>query len=314
MSPFFQHPQALVETERVGARTRVWAFAHVLPGAAIGEDCNICDHVFIENDVTVGDRVTVKCGVQLWDGVRLEDDVFVGPNVTFTNDPMPRSQKHLAAFPVTLVRRGASLGANATILPGVTIGQYAMVGAGSVVARSVPPYAVVVGNPAHIVRYVDQTDDGEPSRAPRPRVASLDLDLRVRGVRLFHAPIVKDLRGNLSARESGKGLPFVPARVFAVFDVPSREVRGEHAHRVCEQLLVCLRGSVSVVADDGDTRQEIELATPELGLYLPPMVWGVQYKYSADALLLVYASHPYDPDDYIRSYDEFVRLLRERTR
>lgn len=312
MSQFFQHPQALVETDRIGARTRVWAFAHVLPGAVIGEDCNVCDHVFVENDVTVGDRVTIKCGVQLWDGVRLEDDVFVGPNVTFTNDPMPRSRAYPEKFGQTLVRRGASIGANATILPGLTIGQYAMVGAGAVVTRSVPPYAVVVGNPAQIVRYVDKVEgDAEARRAPLPTTASVDLDVRVRGVRLYHAPTIKDLRGNLSAREAGKGLPFAPARCFVVFDVPSREVRGEHAHRVCEQLLVCLRGSVSVVCDDGDNRQEITLDSPELGLYLPPMVWGVQYKYSADALLQVFASHPYDPADYIRSYDEFVRLLKD---
>jgi len=129
MTKHFQHAQALVESTSIGAGTRVWAFAHVLPGAVIGSDCNICDHVFIENKVTVGDRVTIKCGVQLWDGVTVEDDVFIGPNVTFTNDPTPRSRQHLEAYPETVVRSGASIGANATILPGLTIGQSAMVGA-----------------------------------------------------------------------------------------------------------------------------------------------------------------------------------------
>jgi UDP-2-acetamido-3-amino-2,3-dideoxy-glucuronate N-acetyltransferase len=314
MASFFQHPQALVESEKIGARTRIWAFAHVLPGASLGADCNVCDGVFIENDVVVGDRVTIKCGVQLWDGLRVEDDVFIGPNVTFTNDPMPRSRKYPAAFPQTLVRTGASIGANATILPGLTIGQHAMVGAGAVVTRSVPPFAIVVGNPAQIVRYVDH-DGGNPNAA-RPVTettpASLDLQIRVRGVKLLHAPVVKDLRGTLSAREAGRDLPFVPQRCFVVFDVPSREVRGEHAHRVCEQVLVCLRGSLSVVCDDGDNRQEIELNTPEIGVYLPPMVWGVQYKYSPDAMLQVLASHPYDASDYIRSYDEFIKLLAAR--
>jgi acetyltransferase-like isoleucine patch superfamily enzyme len=112
VAEFFQHPQALVETETIGKGTRIWAFAHVLPNAQIGEDCNICDHVFIENDVQVGDRVTIKCGVQLWDGVTLEDDVFVGPNVTFTNDPFPRSRQYPQVLLRTLVRRGASIGAN----------------------------------------------------------------------------------------------------------------------------------------------------------------------------------------------------------
>src|SRR5512141_1125826 len=120
---FFVHPNALCESPSIGAGTRIWAFAHVLPGAVIGRDCNICDGVFVENDVRVGDRVTVKCGVQLWDGVRLEDDVFVGPNATFTNDRFPRSRQHLAKYPETVVRKGASIGANATILPGITIGQ-----------------------------------------------------------------------------------------------------------------------------------------------------------------------------------------------
>src|SRR5216684_3125681 len=145
MSRFFQHPNAIVETPNVGERTRVWAFAHILPRAVIGSDCNICDNVFIENDVQVGDRVTVKCGVQLWDGVRLDDDVFVGPNATFTNDPAPRSKRRPAAFAQTRVRHGASIGANATILPGVTIGPLAMVGAGAVVTHDVPGHAVVTG-------------------------------------------------------------------------------------------------------------------------------------------------------------------------
>ena len=152
---FFQHPNAIVESRNIGAKTRIWAFAHILPGAAIGAECNICDHVFIENDVTVGDRVTVKCGVQLWDGVRLEDDVFVGPNATFTNDKFPRSKRYPERFPETVVKKGASIGANATILPGITIGVNAMVGAGAVVTKDVPDYAVVAGNPARIIRYAE---------------------------------------------------------------------------------------------------------------------------------------------------------------
>ena len=156
----FQHPQALVETTAIGAGTRIWAFVHVLPGAVIGGDCNICDHVFIENDVRVGDRVTVKCGVQLWDGVTLEDDVFVGPNATFTNDRRPRSSVRREPFDRTVVRQGATIGANATILPGVVIGSHALVGAGAVVTRDVPDFAQVVGNPARITGYVDR--DGTP--------------------------------------------------------------------------------------------------------------------------------------------------------
>jgi acetyltransferase-like isoleucine patch superfamily enzyme len=148
----FLHPAAICESSAIGPRTRVWAFAHILPGARIGSDCNVCDHVFIENDVVVGDRVTIKCGVQLWDATRIEDDVFIGPNATFCNDRFPRSRHHLAAYAPLTIRRGASIGANATILPGLEIGAGAMVGAGAVVTTSVPARAVVVGNPARIVR------------------------------------------------------------------------------------------------------------------------------------------------------------------
>lgn len=148
---YFQHSHALVETRKIGAKTRIWAFVHILPGAQIGEDCNICDHVFIENDVVVGDRVTIKCGVQLWDGIRIESDVFIGPNVTFANDKFPRSKQKFAVMR-SVVKCGASIGANATILPGITIGERAMIGAGSVVTRDVPPDVLVVGNPARIVK------------------------------------------------------------------------------------------------------------------------------------------------------------------
>ena len=142
------HPMSDVQSERIGNGTSIWQFCVVLPKAQIGADCNISSHCFIENDVIVGDRVTVKCGVQLWDGLRVEDDVFIGPNVTFTNDLHPRSKQCPEVFLQTMIRKGASIGANATILPGIEIGEGAMIGAGSVVARSVAAGRTVVGNPA----------------------------------------------------------------------------------------------------------------------------------------------------------------------
>lgn len=145
------HPLADVQTDRIGAGTRIWQFCVILKGATIGEECNICANCLVENDVVVGDRVTVKSGVQLWDGVRLEDDVFVGPNATFCNDLYPKSKRYPDKFLETRVCKGASIGANATILPGVTIGAGAMVGAGAVVTTDVPPGVTVVGNPARAV-------------------------------------------------------------------------------------------------------------------------------------------------------------------
>lgn len=144
----FIHAQSDVQSTRIGPATRVWQFTVILPGAKIGANCNINAHVFIENDVVVGDNVTVKSGVQLWDGVRIEDNVFIGPNVTFTNDKYPRSKVYPERFQPTTIRRGASIGANATLLGGITIGEDAMIGAGSVVTRDVPAGELWLGNPA----------------------------------------------------------------------------------------------------------------------------------------------------------------------
>jgi UDP-2-acetamido-3-amino-2,3-dideoxy-glucuronate N-acetyltransferase len=297
------HPQALCESEHVGSRTRISAFAHVLSGAVIGEDCNVCDGVFVENAARIGDRVTIKCGVQIWDGVTLEDDVFVGPNATFTNDLMPRSRKWHGTPTPTIVEAGASIGANATVLAGVTIGRDAMVGAGSVVTKSVPSNAVVVGNPARIVDYVDAVEYSTAASTVDPTESG---DVGVGGVRLLTLPRVADLRGELTVGELSKLLPFSIARYFTVFNVPSKHVRGEHAHQECHQFLTCLHGGLTVMVDDGRRRARVRLDRPELGLHLPPMTWGVQFEYTADAVLLVLASHAYDSNDYIRDYDEFV--------
>ena len=306
MKDFSVHSNALCESTQIGMRTRIWAFAHVLPGAKIGTDCNICDGVFIENDVVIGDRVTVKCGVQLWDGARIESDVFIGPNATFTNDRFPRSKVRPPAFLSTVVRRGASIGANATILPGIEIGPGAMVGAGAVVTRSVPPFAVAVGNPATIVGYVDshEREVNQPVVTGKSTTHAAN-GTTVSGVHLHELPLIHDMRGDLSVGEFERSVPFQPLRYFLVLDVPSREIRGEHAHRKCDQFMLCIKGSCSVVADDGVHRHEFLLDRPNLGLLVPAGVWATQYKYSSDAVLLVFASAYYDPSDYIRNYDEF---------
>lgn len=156
---FFVHPNALVESDKIGAKTRIWAFAHVLKGAVIGEDCNLCDYVFVENEVTIGSRVTIKNGISIWDGLEIEDDVFLGPNAAFTNDMFPRSKRHTGNYLKTLLKKGASVGANATILCGITLGKYCLVGAGAVVTKSIPDFALVTGNPARFRYWVSKTGE-----------------------------------------------------------------------------------------------------------------------------------------------------------
>lgn len=307
-SLYYLHPQGICESSSVGSGTRIWAFAHVLPGAQIGADCNICDGVFVENDVIIGDRVTVKCGVQIWDGLRIADDVFIGPNATFTNNPFPRSREWLTQQVITRIEEGASIGANATVLPGLTIGRNAMVGAGAVVTANVPANAIVYGNPARIQGYVESgTSSGVRTAASAHELMAEELP---GGASLIALTEAMDLRGSLVALEFDALLPFTPRRFFTVFDVPSSHVRGEHAHRTCHQLLVSLSGSLMVMVDDGSSRAEVRLDHPSIGLHIPPMVWGAQFRHTPGTVLGVFASEPYDSAEYVRTYEEFLELRR----
>ncbi len=308
------HTTADVKAHSIGDRTRIWQYVVVLSGARIGDDVNICSHCFIENDVVIGDRVTVKSGVQIWDGLRIQDDVFIGSNVTFTNDKFPRSKIYPTKFLETRIENGASIGGGAVILPGVIIGVGAMVGAGAVVTKSVPPYAIVIGNPARIVGYVENNSSGGVAdssilQSTFPNEESI-IRIGVGNATLHRFKLVNDMRGDLSVGEFSREIPFDPKRYFLVFNVPSEKTRGEHAHRKCHQFLICVKGSCSVVVDDGTSRREIKLDSPDKGIHLPPMTWGIQYKYSSDALLLVFTSEYYDASDYIRNYQEFVSLAR----
>lgn len=151
----FIHPLADVAECEIGDNSNVWQFVVILKGAKIGSFCNICAQTLIEGDVVIGNNVTVKSGVQIWNGTRIGDNVFIGPNVTFTNDMFPRSKVYPESFEGITIEKFASLGANSTILPGVTIGEYAMVGAGAVVTKNVPARAVVIGNPAKVIRFIE---------------------------------------------------------------------------------------------------------------------------------------------------------------
>ena len=242
----------------------------------IGPDCIIPPGVAIEPGVRIGPRVT-----------------FAGPNIIIG--------KHAVLEPACIVGDG------------VTIGQGALIRAGAVVLRSVPPNAVVEGNPAQVVGYVERHDMGH--RAPAgvvdmTHVAGLKAPAKVLlgvGSSALHLMRrVADARGALSVGEVASELPFRPERYFLVFDVPSIELRGEHAHKICEQFLICVHGACRILLDDSSRRCEVTLDRPDLGVYMPPMIWGTQYKYTRDAVLLVFASHAYDANDYLRTYDDFL--------
>lgn len=259
----------------------------------------------VDPDACLGQGCRIDAGAVLPAGCVLGDQVQVGANAVFVA-PAPGTDERAAR-----VERGACIGALAVVMPGVAIASDAQVRPGAVVMRSVPHGAIVQGNPAEIIGYVDATS-GDARQASLVRA---DFDgsvalLQVDGVTLRRLHVVPDLRGSLTVGEFERDIPFLPHRYFMVFGVPSREIRGEHAHRVCHQFLICVHGTCSVVVDDGRRRAEVRLDMLDVGLHLPPMIWGTQYRYSPDAVLLVFASHHYDPDDYIRSYDEFLTLRR----
>ena len=153
---YFVHPKAICESVNIGPGTKIWAFAHILKNAKIGNDCNIGDYCFIENDVMIGNRVTIKNGISVWDGITIEDDVFLGPHCVLTNDLFPRSKVYHSENIRTLFKRGASIGANATIICGISLGRYCMVGAGAVVTKNVPDFALVAGNPARFKYWISK--------------------------------------------------------------------------------------------------------------------------------------------------------------
>lgn len=278
------------------------------PGAIAGEGraidataLNSCVHqtaffdvgAKVAVDAIVGAFVHVPAGVMIDTGAVIEDGTcFAGGNGEGIQ-----------------IGARARIGAGATLCRGVSIGEGAVVLPGAVVMRSVPANAVVQGNPATIVSYVDV--DMVVATAPATSQAPVER-VGVGDVTVHHFPVIADIRGSLTVGEFDREIPFVPHRYFMVFDVPSRETRGEHAHRECHQFLVCVRGTCAVVVDDGSKRSEILLDSPAKGLHLPPMIWGVQYRYTSDALLLVFASHHYDASDYIRSYTDFLATKKQR--
>lgn len=316
------HASAEVHSQHIGVNTHVSQFCVVCEDAKIGVDTKVGSHCYIDNNVVIGDRVTIKSGVHLWEGISIGDDVTVGPNVSFANAPFSNAtseSSNTASESVhTVLEDGVSIGGGATLVAGITVGKGALVAAGSVVTKSVPAYTMVKGSPARVSGYVNRLSKTEgdqvvnvsklnsvPLRGDQTEVA-----LGAGASIVKRLKFVEDMRGNLSVGEFPSDIPFKPERYFLVFDVPNQEVRGSHAHKECEQFLICVKGSLNVMVDDGSVRSEVVLDSPDLGVYIPPLVWGTQYRYSEDAVLLVFASHSYDDADYIRDYKDFQSIAK----
>jgi dTDP-4-dehydrorhamnose 3,5-epimerase-like enzyme len=234
-------------------------------------------------------------------GTIIEDGVSIGHRVIAVGDGIQ-------------IRANARIDSGCIISENVTIGTCAWIRAGSVVLYSVPANAIVEGNPAQVTGYQAFESKNIPKQTTLIDYHAIDgrqarpskIDLEVGRSALYFMRQIGDPRGFLTVGEVPAEVPFSPKRYFAVYNVPSQELRGEHAHKECEQFLLCLHGSCRVLLDDGKKRCEVILDRPDMGVYMPPMIWGTQYRYSSDAVLLVLASMPYSAEDYIRTYDEFI--------
>jgi serine acetyltransferase len=274
------------------------------PSAIIGAGCRIVRYVSVGNDVELGDRVTIRPGAYIGRGARIGNDVWVDPNATLVEgDSADTSRERI------FIERGVHIGANATILPGITVGRDAKVLPGAVVTRNVPPLAIVAGNPAVITGYMGAHNERRERDLSIPSEQAGSRRTRVSGVTLHRLPSAADMRGQLAFGEVYRHIPFEIKRLFFVYAVPNTEVRGEHAHYKLHQFILCVHGRCSLMVDDGTAREEFILDEPTIGVHLPPLVWGVQYKHTPDAVQVVMASDYYDAADYIRTYEEFLNAV-----
>lgn len=287
----------------------------------VANSASVHETVTLPSSVMIGEFVSVyagaflsdRCAVygftQIWPGVRLGIGVSLGAGVVL-EQPSDAYNQGIS------FGENCEVGAGAVICQGVTIGEGAVVKPGSVVEFNVPPYAIVSGVPARVLGYVENLQVGNASpwhlQATFPSSPAV-VPLGVGNVTLHRLKKVCDPRGDLSVGEFPTDIPFVPKRYFLVFNVPSEKTRGEHAHHKCHQFLICVKGSCAVVVDDGKSRCEVLLESPDMGVHLPPLTWGIQYKYSNDAVLLVFTSDFYEAEDYIRNYSEFVDIAQHKT-
>jgi len=282
--------------------------AVVHPGADIAANCQLGDYVVVYPGARLAPESRVDGFTQVWPGVHLEQGAQVGPGVTLERGADGASSN-------IVLGAACRVGAGATICAGVRIGAGAIVEPGTLVAQAVPPFAIVSGVPARITGYVENMASGGNrhwhKQAEFPQQQAV-VRLGIGDVTLHRTKMVRDPRGDLSVGEFPKDIPFDAKRYFLVFNVPSEKTRGEHAHHKCHQFLLCVKGSCAVVVDDGRDRCEVLLESPDMGIHLPPLTWGIQYKYSSDAVLLVFTSDYYEADDYIRDYTEFVDIVQRK--
>ena len=261
----------------------------------------------IENNVKIGLNAHISNGVSICQGTVIGDRVYIGANTTFTS-PI-RKQKitgNNQSIDCIQVENDCLIGAAVTILPGIILGKFSQIESGSVVTRSVPPYAIVSGSPAKIVGYAG--NEARHPKYPEKLNDSSAVEIKVLG-KIYTLDFFPDLRGNLFVAEFQNQIPFTPKRFFMISDVPNSKIRGEHAHLECKQFLICVRGSCLVSLDNNKMQDEVLLNRPNIGLYIPPMIWASQLMYSDDAILLVFASDHYDNSDYIRNYEDFKKIV-----
>jgi UDP-2-acetamido-3-amino-2,3-dideoxy-glucuronate N-acetyltransferase len=288
------HPTAIIESHDIGEGSTIGAYSRVGADVRIGAGCAIGDHVFLDGPVRIADGVRIASHAYLQGPLTIESGARIGPQSCIDG---------ASAIESVCIGEGAVIGAQATLWPGVTVGKGATVKPGSVVSKNVPAMAIVSGNPAKIVRYRGPAPARvETHSEPLAEVVATEVD----GVTLHKLPLHEDLRGNLTFGEAQRHVPFAVKRYFLTFDVASEEVRGEHAHLRLHQFLVCVKGRVHIVADNGGKQADFLLERPNVGVHIPPMIWSIQYRFSADAVLLGLCSDYYDPADYIRDYSEFL--------
>lgn len=273
-------PGAPTTISGVGNGSDVGDGCRIAPDARVASSVRLAQNVVVDPGVTIGEGSTIAAGAFIGEGAVVADHALVGPN--------------------------------AVVDGGVRMGTHAQLTAGSIATEDVPAYAIAEGNPARIVGYRSSPAFAADRRLRASSLAQGSMPLELGRATLIELPRVHDLRGGLVFGEVDAHLPFAPVRYFTVFDVPSREVRGEHCHKQLQELLICVHGECTVMVNDGTERAEIVLDRPDVALHLRPMIWTAQYQYSPDAVLLVLCSHVYEADDYIRDYAQFEHLLHAR--